>query len=97
MTTIASVIRSDPDIHAGTPVFVDTRVPVRTFLDYLAAGDSLEEFLDHFPTVPREQALRVNKQAAGLSLTSHAILTKLERNTRCASLITNWPSSVATR
>jgi len=56
MTTTPPVIHSDPDILGGTPVFVGTRVPVRTMLDYLAAGDSLEEFLDHFPTVSREQA-----------------------------------------
>ena len=51
MTTISSVIHSDPDILGGTPVFVGTRVPARTLLDYLATGDTLEEFLDHFPTV----------------------------------------------
>ena len=57
MTTISSVVHSDPDILGGTPVFVGTRVPVRTLLDYLAAGDTLEEFLDHFPTVSREQVV----------------------------------------
>ena len=57
MTTVSQVVHSDPDILGGTPVFVGTRVPVRTLLDYLAAGDSLEEFLDHFPTVTREQAV----------------------------------------
>lgn len=57
MATIPQVIHSDPDILGGTPVFIGTRVPVRTLLDYLAAGDSLEEFLDHFPTVSREQAV----------------------------------------
>lgn len=57
MPTISSVVHSDPDILGGTPVFVGTRVPVRTLLDYLAAGDTLEEFLDHFPTVSREQVV----------------------------------------
>lgn len=51
------VVHSDPDVLGGTPVFVDTRVPVKTLLDYLEAGDSLNEFLDHFPSVKREQAV----------------------------------------
>ena len=55
MSTVEQVVHSDPDILGGTPVFVGTRVPVRTMLDYLAAGDSLEVFLDHFPTVTRKQ------------------------------------------
>jgi uncharacterized protein (DUF433 family) len=58
MTPIQAAVHSDPEILGGTPVFVGTRVPVRTLLDYLTAGDSLEEFLDHFPTVSREQAAR---------------------------------------
>lgn len=57
MTTAARIIHSDPDILGGTPVFVGTRVPVKTLLDYLEAGDSLDEFLDHFPSVRREQAI----------------------------------------
>jgi len=52
-----SVIETSPDILGGTPVFKGTRVPVTTLLDYLAAGDPLERFLDHFPTVKREQAV----------------------------------------
>lgn len=71
MTTISSVVHSDPDILGGTPVFVGTRVPVRTLLDYLAAGDTLEEFLDHFPTVSREQVVAALEQANEL-LVSHA-------------------------
>ncbi len=71
MTTIPAVVHSDPEILGGTPVFVGTRVPVRTLLDYLAAGDSLEEFLDHFPTVSREQAAAALEQANDL-LVAHA-------------------------
>ncbi|MSR53595.1 MAG: DUF433 domain-containing protein [Gemmataceae bacterium] len=52
-----SVVHSDPEIMSGIPVFRGTRVPASTLLDYLAAGDPLEEFLDHFPTVSREQAV----------------------------------------
>ncbi len=57
MSSAICVIHSDPDILGGTPVFIGTRVPIKTLLDYLAAGDSLDEFLDHFPSVSREQAL----------------------------------------
>lgn len=54
-----TVIHRDPDILGGTPVFRGTRVPVRAIFDYLEAGDSLETFLDDFPSVRREQALGV--------------------------------------
>ena len=57
MSSAIRVIHSDPDILGGTPVFIGTRVPIKTLLDYLAAGDSLDEFLDHFPSVSREQAI----------------------------------------
>jgi uncharacterized protein (DUF433 family) len=57
MAAPASVVHSDPDILGGTPVFVGTRVPVLTLLDYLEAGDSLIEFLEDFPSVTREQAV----------------------------------------
>lgn len=51
------VIHRDPEILGGTPVFVGTRVPVRILFEYLEAGDSLEVFLDEFPSVKREQAV----------------------------------------
>jgi uncharacterized protein (DUF433 family) len=57
MASTLRVVHSDPDILGGTPVFVGTRVPVKTLLDYLEAGDPLDEFLDHFPSVIREQAI----------------------------------------
>jgi uncharacterized protein (DUF433 family) len=57
MASPLRVVHSDPDILGGTPVFVGTRVPVKTLLDYLEAGDSLDEFLDHFPSISREQAI----------------------------------------
>ena len=66
MTAVPSVVHSDPEILGGTPVFVGTRVPIRTLLDYLAAGDTLEEFLDHFPTVSREQAEAALEEAKTL-------------------------------
>ena len=57
MLSLESVVRSDSEILGGTPVFAGTRVPIKNLLDYLAAGDSLETFLDHFPSVTREQAV----------------------------------------
>jgi len=51
------VVHSDPEILGGTPVFVGTRVPVKTLYDYLEGGDSLDEFLDNFPSVTRDQAI----------------------------------------
>lgn len=57
MSENESVIHSDPEILGGTPVFKGTRVPVRNLIDYLEAGDSLDKFLDAFPTVTREQAI----------------------------------------
>ena len=52
-------ITSDPEIVSGAPVFRGTRVPVETLISNLEAGVSLDEFLDNFPTVTREQALQV--------------------------------------
>jgi uncharacterized protein (DUF433 family) len=48
-------IETDPEKMGGTPVFRGTRVPIQNLFDYLEAGDSLEVFLDDFPTVPRDQ------------------------------------------
>jgi uncharacterized protein (DUF433 family) len=57
------VVHSDPEILGGTPVFVGTRVPVKNLFDYLEAGDSLDEFLESFPSVSREQAVAALKLA----------------------------------
>ena len=57
------VVHRDPEVMGGTPVFVGTRVPFQTLLDYLEAGDPLGEFLDDFPTVTREQAVAALEQA----------------------------------
>jgi uncharacterized protein (DUF433 family) len=64
-----TVIHLDPEILGGTPVFVGTRVPAKNLIDYLKAGDSLEDFLEAFPTVTREQAL------AALSIAEEALTT----------------------
>jgi uncharacterized protein (DUF433 family) len=57
------LITVDPEIHSGTPVFRGTRVPVKTLFDHLEAGDSLDVFLDDFPSVSRELAVAVLEQA----------------------------------
>jgi uncharacterized protein (DUF433 family) len=62
------VIHSDPEILAGTPVFAGTRVPAQTLIDYLEGGHPLDEFLDDFPSVSREQAI------AALELARDALL-----------------------
>ncbi len=71
MPTLEFVISSDPKVLGGTPVFAGTRVPIKNLLDYLAAGDSLETFLDHFPSVTREQAVAALECAKDL-LTARA-------------------------
>jgi uncharacterized protein (DUF433 family) len=58
-----SVIVSDPEVLGGTPCFRGTRVPVDSLIDYLEAGDSLDEFLDNFPSVGREAAVAALEEA----------------------------------
>jgi uncharacterized protein (DUF433 family) len=59
----APLVTVDPDIQSGAPVFAGTRVPVKNLFDYLEAGDSLEVFLDQFPSVTREMAVAILEQA----------------------------------
>ena len=59
MPQIASLVRSDPEILSGISVFAGTRVPVRILFEFLSAGDSLDKFLDAYPSVTREQAVAV--------------------------------------
>jgi uncharacterized protein (DUF433 family) len=59
-----AVVVVDPEIMSGTPCFAGTRVPVRNLLDYLEAGDPLDEFLEQFPTVSRKQAIAFLEQSA---------------------------------
>jgi uncharacterized protein (DUF433 family) len=70
--TDGRVVHRDAGIHSGDPVFVGTRVPVRTFIEYLAGGYDLDEFLDHFPSVRREQAVAFLEQAAEALLMKEA-------------------------
>lgn len=53
------IISASPEIMSGTPVFAGTRVPVQTLLDYLKAGESIDDFLDGFPTITREQVIKL--------------------------------------
>jgi len=62
------LVSSSPDIMGGTTVFVGTRVPVQTLFDYIEGGDPLDEFLDDFPSVQREQAVALLEQAAQLTI-----------------------------
>lgn len=57
------IITSSPDVMGGTPVFAGTRVPVQTLLDYLKAGESIDDFLEGFPTVAREQVIAFLEEA----------------------------------
>jgi uncharacterized protein (DUF433 family) len=56
---VKGVVHCDPDIMGGIPVFVGTRVPLQNLIDYLEGGESIEDFLDGFPSVQREQAIAV--------------------------------------
>jgi uncharacterized protein (DUF433 family) len=61
-------ITRDPEVMHGTPVFRGTRVPVQTLFDYLEGGESLDDFLEGFPTVPRELAVQVLEECKELRL-----------------------------
>jgi uncharacterized protein (DUF433 family) len=63
-----SVVKVDPEIMSGTPCFTGTRVPIQNLIDYLEGGDSIEEFLDGFPSVSREQVIAFLEEAKTLVL-----------------------------
>jgi len=65
-------IHSDPEVMGGTPVFVGTRVPVQTLFDYLEGSETLDQFLDHFPKVTREQAIAALEIGSALLLAQAA-------------------------
>ncbi|PYJ83368.1 MAG: hypothetical protein DME22_15985 [Verrucomicrobia bacterium] len=60
---LKGIVHSDPEIMGGTPVFVGTRVPLQNLIDYLEGGESIEDFLDGFPSVKREQVIAVIEAA----------------------------------
>lgn len=61
MTNKSDVVQQSDEILGGALVFAGTRVPVRALMDYLAAGDTIDDFLDDFPTVTRDQVIEVLK------------------------------------
>jgi uncharacterized protein (DUF433 family) len=65
---MAQVIVRDPEIMHGTPVFLGTRVPAQTLFDYLEGGETLEDFLEGFPTDSRDQAVQAIEEAKHLLL-----------------------------
>ena len=67
MSNASQIVQRSSKVMGGTPIFAGTRVPIQTLLDYLEAGDLLDDFLDEFPTVTREKAvafLELAKEAA---------------------------------
>ncbi len=62
------VVNVDQEIMSGTPCFAGTRVPARTLLDYLEGGDTIDDFLEDFPTVSHEQAVAMLEEAGELLL-----------------------------
>ena len=59
------IVHSDPDILGGTPVFVGTRVPIDALIDFLEGGDTIEDFLENYPGVSREQVFAFLEEASG--------------------------------
>ena len=57
------IITSSPDVMGGTPVFSGTRVPIQTLIDYIKGGESIDDFLDGFPTVTRDQIIAFLEEA----------------------------------
>ena len=68
------VINIDSEILGGTPVFLGTRVPVKNLFDYLEEGETMEEFLEDFPSVKKEQVIRVFEISRGLIERSSQLL-----------------------
>jgi len=66
MPPLSEIIVKDPEILGGTPVFCGTRVPFQNLLDYLEGGETLDEFLDDFPTVARAAAIAALEHAKAL-------------------------------
>lgn len=71
---LSDIVSVNPNVVSGTPVFKGTRVPVQTLLDHLEASDSLDKFLNDFPSVPREMAIRF------IELAGEAAMEKVARS-----------------
>ncbi len=66
--TVDNLITCDAEIMSGTPVFKNTRVPIKNLIDYLESGETLDEFLEDFPSINREQAVKVLELAKEMLL-----------------------------
>jgi uncharacterized protein (DUF433 family) len=69
---VSSVVTQHPDILGGEPVFAGTRVPAKSLFDHLEAGDSIEQFLEGFPSVKREQVVALLEEAREHALAAEA-------------------------
>ena len=90
MLQFDQIVHRDPDILSGTPVFMGTRVPIRSLFDYLEAGDTLDEFLRQFASVRREQAtglldLACEFWAMRVLLGEQLPVVTMDRNIQCHS------------
>ena len=63
LRAMRAVVKIDPEIMSGAPCFAGTRVPIQNLIDYLAGGDSIDEFLEDFPSVAREQVIGFLEEA----------------------------------
>jgi len=71
--TIKELVEVDPEKMSGVPVFTGTRVPISHLFDYIESGETLDEFLDQFPSVTRAQALGVLELSKEALLSNHEI------------------------
>lgn len=69
---VATVMQIDPQVMGGTPVFAGTRVPIATLIDYLEGGDSINDFLEGFPSVRREQVIEFLEEVKERTLAAAA-------------------------
>jgi len=70
-TAKAPLITSSPDVLGSTPVFAGTRVPVQTLIEYLEGGETIDDFLQGFPTVTRDEVIAFLEEAKTSRLTEH--------------------------
>jgi uncharacterized protein (DUF433 family) len=68
-----SIITASPDVLGGTPVIAGTRVPVQTFFEYLQAGESIDSFLEGFPSVRREQIVQLLREAVSAQMENGSV------------------------
>ena len=68
---MSGVVIQNPEVLGGEPVFAGTRVPAKSLFDHLEAGDSIEQFLEGFPSVKREQVIAVLEESRALVLAAH--------------------------